>query len=186
MKHDSEQILNEWLVAAAQAGDSAALQRLIARWQPRLLSYSVSQLQDREAAQDVVQEVMLQITKKLMQLQDPAAFPKWAYQILQRRGIDWIRRKQTRRKYEQPMPDDESHVELGGTTTPDHAQNISLQQALHSLEPEAQQIIRLFYMEGFSVQEIGSIIDKPEGTVKSRLFAARNKLKQVLEGGHND
>ena len=85
MNRSSERIFDEYLVAAAVAGDRPALERLVARWQPRLLRHAWRMLGDAERARDTVQEAWLEVMRGLARLDDTAAFPAWAYRIVTRR-----------------------------------------------------------------------------------------------------
>lgn len=202
MKRNSEHILDDWLVASAQTGNSKALSRLVQRWYPKLLRYANSQLGDPELAQDVCQDTLLHISKQIRSLKDPSAFPRWCYQILQRRCVDSIRGQQRRRRYEVHEGTGNKHASETPVTTSsafasspleskpstgtdgDHEQSLeryALRQAINKLGPDTARIIRLYYMEGFDTREIASILKVPEGTVKSRLFTARQQLKNVLE-----
>ncbi len=100
MRRNSEHILSEWLVLNAQSGKSAAMDQLLRIWYPKFLRYSTHQLNNREAAKDVVQETLLTIARKIGKVKDPVAFPKWAYQILHRRGVDFQRNEIRRRERE--------------------------------------------------------------------------------------
>ncbi len=174
MKRSSQQILDEWLVTCSQSGDKQALNRLLQRWRPRLLAYAHRQLGDAEAANDVVQETLLAITKSIRQLKDISTFPSWTYQILHRRGCDWIAKKQRQRRDDEVLV-----VDTIEQNEPDF--DPVLQKALRTLDNDHYQTLRLFYLEEFSLVEIAEIIRVPIGTVKSRLFNGRQKMKQYLE-----
>lgn len=100
MRRNSERVLTEWLVLTAQSGKTTALDQLLRLWYPEFLRYSTYQLRDREAAKDVVQDACLTVAKQIGRLKDPIAFPKWAYRILHRRGVDYQRKEIRRRKRE--------------------------------------------------------------------------------------
>ncbi len=174
MKRSSQQILDEWLVTCSQSGDKQALNRLLQRWRPRLLAYAHRQLGDVEAAKDVVQETLLAVTKEIRKLKDVATFPKWCYQILHRRGCDWIAKKQRQRRNDDVLI-------LESVEQDEPGFDPVLQKALNTLDTDHYQTLRLFYLEEFSLVEIAEIIRVPVGTVKSRLFNGRLKLKQYLE-----
>ncbi|MBL4761368.1 MAG: sigma-70 family RNA polymerase sigma factor [Gammaproteobacteria bacterium] len=187
MNRTSEHILDEWLVSAAQAGDAKAFSRLAQRWHPKLLAYANSQLQDEEGAKDATQETLLQVSQSLSRLQDSAAFPKWIYQILNRRCIDIIRHKQKRRKFEQhaglnPLEAQSESLKQAGRNEQVNtlSDDNGITGALRQLEPKLSQVVRLFYIEGFSAKEMAEILAVPAGTVKSRLFSARQKLITLL------
>ena len=173
MQRDSEQILTEWLVLHAQSGSPEALEQLLKLWYPKLRRYASRQMRDPEAAKDVVQETLLAAAKRIRQLDDPAAFPKWLYRILQRRLVDHLRAQIRRRRYDAPAAAADSSAATPEAGTP-------LEDALASLAAESYRIVHLHYLIGLSVKEISSLIEVPEGTVKSRLHSARAQLRNLL------
>lgn len=179
MRRDSEQVLTEWLVLHAQSGSAEALEQLLRIWYPKLLRYAAAQLRDDEAAKDVVQEALLGIAKRIRRLRDPAAFPRWAYEILQRRGIDHVRRLARSRETARPEPDPYSGA-ADPETIGDMEGRVSLETALTSLGADSYQAVHLRYVIGLSLKEIASILGIPEGTVKSRLHTARAQLRNLL------
>jgi RNA polymerase sigma-70 factor (ECF subfamily) len=176
MKRNSDNILIEWLVLNAQSGDTSALNQLVERLYPKLLSYSLRQLNDDEGARDVVQNVFEVLTKDLHRVADPAAFIGWVYQVTHRKGVDHIRRKQRRRKLqnqyaqEQLSADDETQKDDG----------LALCDVVKNLSPQAYHLVHLYYLEGFSTKEVALILSIPQGTVKSRLFQLRKQLKSYF------
>ena len=180
MKRKTEQVLDQWLVASAQAGEQAAFTRLLQRWGPKLLGYARTLLQDDELASDVVQETLMQLTRNLTTLRDPASFPKWIYQILQRRCADEIQRRQKQRK----LQDHLLHMPQNEQVSIEQA--LSVSNTIKCLPWEWQQVVRLYYVEGFSIQEMAEILEIPAGTVKSRLFSARQHLKRLFEENDDD
>ena len=178
MHRNSEHILTEWLVLQAQDGKSAAMEQLLNLWYPKFLRYSTQQLRSKEAAKDVVQDTLLAVARKIRRLKDPVAFPRWAYQILHRRGVDYQRSEIRRREKEHRGAD------CGLTASdPARAHDISqsLNKALIGLGELSYNVIHLRYLHGLSLREIATVCDIPEGTVKSRLHAARGKLKLLLD-----
>ena len=180
MQRNSDHILTEWLVLNAQSGKAAAMDQLLKIWYPRFLRYSAHQLHDREAAQDVVQETLVTVAKKIVNLKDPVAFPKWAYQILHRRGVDYQRTEIRRRSREASdgCPETPSH----GDALPEFESDTSqaIRDALAGLNGLSYNVIHLFYLDGLSLREIATICCIPVGTVKSRLHTARGKLRKIL------
>ena len=182
MRRDAARILDEYLVASARAGDRAAFSRLSKRWQPKLLAHAYRLIGDTEAARDIVQDGWADIVKGVARLDDTATFPAWAYRIISRRAADAIRRIQRQRKINsayahEPKPSTISvnSIEAGADAQP-------LQHAIATLPFEQRAAIALFYLEGFSVAEVSVALSVPAGTVKTRLMAARRKLRAVLEG----
>jgi RNA polymerase sigma-70 factor (ECF subfamily) len=177
MERNSEQILTEWLVLKAQSGDVRAMNLLVKEWHPKLLRYASRQILDGEAAKDVVQDTFMTVTKSIRKLKDPAAFPRWLYQILHRRGVDHIRREtRSRRNDNFTAPVNQTLDEIKTT------ESLDVQKALRNLDSDNYQVVHLHYLHGFNLKEISRITGVPEGTVKSRLYSARNNLRQFLGG----
>ncbi len=180
MPRNSEQILTEWLVLHAQNGSAVALERLLRIWYPKLRRYAANQLQNEEAAKDVVQETLLTVARRIGRLKDPAAFPKWAYQILQRRGIDYQRREIRSRRPGSGEPGAFSRGDIDDDFSTRIDARIAIERALSDLSEESYRIVHLRYLTGLSLKEIATVIGIPEGTVKSRLHTARLRLKSLL------
>ena len=175
MKRNSDQILTELLVLRAQSGDSRAIDLLVKEWHPRLLRYASRQIRDQEAAKDVVQETFMTVSKGIRHLNDPAAFSRWIYQILHRRGVDYLRSKGRNKRSDASAEFDNRSCNEEKMTA-----SIDIRNALHRLEDNSYQLVHLYYLHGFGLKEIARITGIPEGTVKSRLHAARNHLRRLL------
>lgn len=182
MQRSTERILDEYLVSAALTGDRPAWHRLVERWQPKLLRHAWRVLGDAERARDVVQEAWVEILRGLGRLDDLAAFPAWAFQIVTRRcqrlfrGADRDRRLAESQMLDEELPASDS---AEGEFHADLAQVLAALQQL----PDAQRsVLALFYLESLSVAEIAVALDVPPGTVKTRLMHARNKIRAQLRG----
>ena len=178
MQRNSDKILTEWLVLNIQNGSIAALEQLLKIWQPKFLRYSTSQLNNKESANDVTQEALLTISKRIKQLKDPVAFPKWAYQILHRRGVDYIRKEmQIRRSENSKLDESLIHDSPRNTASPLDTK-IDIYKAISNLDEMTYRLVHLHYLEGLTIKEVATVVAIPEGTVKSRLHSARSQLRQ--------
>ncbi len=182
MDKTKNQSYNEWLVINSQLGDSRALNELLKSWHQRLFLYAVRKLGDQEAAKEVVQECLLSITKSLNSLNNPAAFPKWCYKVLDRRCTDYIRKSMKIWKYQSSLSDEViEQIHDGTDPSWQFEEKLTIEQALKQLNPKLALLLKLYYQESFSILEIAEITGLPEGTVKSRLFYARKMLTSILE-----
>jgi RNA polymerase sigma factor (sigma-70 family) len=185
MERDSERIYDEYLVAAARTGDHEALGRLVERWQPRLLRHAWRTLGDPERARDMVQESWVEILRGLRRLDDPVAFPAWAFRIVTRRC-----QRQFRRSAREPF-EPEAAGEGAAPAVPEHdtaefTVDVSrVMQAIATLPAPQRAALALFHTEGLSVAEIAIALDVPPGTVKTRLMHARRKVRALFEGHHD-
>ena len=180
MARDSARIYDEYLVASAAAGDRPALGRLVERWQAPLLRHAWRVLGDADRARDAVQDAWVQILRGLARLDDPAAFPAWAFRIVTRRcqrsfGV----------RLDLPLDEDAAEAvdapdrPIAGETA---AEVTIVLTAMARLPPVQRATLALFYLEELNVAQIATAMDVPPGTVKTRLMHARNKLRAQLEG----
>lgn len=180
MDQTPERPLDEYLVLLSQAGSTDAMDGLARRWTPRLLRYATRVLGGSgdapETARDVVQETWIGAIRGLRGLRDPAQFPAWIYGIATRKCADAIRTNSRRRKFDAQNAAGGSGQEPG--VGPEH--QIDLASAIRELPPMHRAVVHLFYRVEMSVDEIASILEIPEGTVKSRLHHARAAIKRQL------
>lgn len=117
------------------------------------------------------------VLRGLRSLRDPARFRAWALRIVANKARDWVRREQAR-----------GRVAGSAQHPPPAAHSTSMTDAisrvragLDELEPNQRLVLSWFYLEEMSVREIAEVLALPVGTVKSRLFHARNALRTRLE-----
>ena len=182
MQRDSERVYDEFLVTVAAAGDRAALDRLVVRWQPRLLRHAWRVLGDAERARDAVQESWMEILRGLGRLDDAAAFPAWAYRIVSRRCY-----RAFGRTAREPFEPEDAGL-AAEPSVPEHASAEfasdmeKVMAAVAALPPAQRAALALYHLEGMGVAEIAVALDVPPGTVKTRLMHARRKVRARLEG----
>jgi len=172
MDRSVEQIADEILVMDCQSGRVKALEILVSRWQKRLWQYAYGLIGDSEAAWDVTQESWLGIIRGIRRLNDPARFRPWAYRIVTNKASDWIKRNKALKKADVGDLDDRPHKERKDT---------GLAELLEKLDIKKRAVLSLYYFEQLSVPEIGAALRVPNGTVKSRLYNARNELKELWQ-----
>jgi RNA polymerase sigma-70 factor (ECF subfamily) len=182
MQRTHEDIQDELLVLECQDGDEAALRVLIGRWQPRLAGLAWRLTADREGARDVVQDAWLAIIRGIKRLDDPARFRSWAFRIVTNRCVDWTRRRTVRRGANVALADARRHDEpAAGASTGDRWEADPVLRVMAELPDDQRAILALHYLEGMGIAEIAGVLRVPAGTVKSRLYHARNGLKRELE-----
>ncbi len=178
MKRESEQIFDELLIIRCKENDEEAVKLLWKRWHPRILKWSFNFLGDTDMADEIAQESWISIFRGLNQLNDPALFRFWAYRIVQRRSMDHFRQQKKERLMTEELKL-ENVTESEDIQSPDKLE--FMLKAIMELPRMQQEILRLFYLEKYPVKMIAKMIELPEGTVKSRLFNARQLLKKKLK-----
>ncbi len=172
MKDNLSNIENQLLVMAAQGGNAAALEKLVSLWQKKLWQYVFRLTTDVHASWDITQQCWLEIIKGLKKLHDPTSFKAWAYRIATNRSIDWLKNKNKNR-----------HINLESIEVDRNQKDNDLQvkELVQRLKNDSRVILSLYYFEQLSIPEISIALNIPPGTVKSRLFTAREELKQLWE-----
>ncbi|MEZ6183567.1 MAG: sigma-70 family RNA polymerase sigma factor [Planctomycetota bacterium] len=164
-------------VCRAQAGDLDAFCYVATAQRGRALGCALSLTQDRHAAEDAVQEAFLIALRELHRLREPRAFPAW---------LDALVRSATSRAARRPCPAAllaEPAVEAPPAQDLEHAERRRLVRlAVAELTPAAQAVIERFYLRGLSVAATAAELELPPGTVKRRLFDARERLRGSLLG----
>jgi RNA polymerase sigma-70 factor (ECF subfamily) len=184
MRNRREQIHDQMLVLRCHEGDETAFEELVRQWQERLWRHAWRLTGNEDAAWDALQESWIAISTGIGRLSDTAAFAAWAYRIVGNKASDWIRREARRRKalqgWEENMGQDTAEQPDPSTRGAD------LREALGSLPGDVRALLSLHYEEAFRVHEIAAIFGVPEGTVKSRLYHARQRLRKIVEDKNNE
>lgn len=174
-------VLDEYLVAAARAGDRRAFEELARRWDRKLAAHAWRLTGDRDLAAEVTQAAWLEVTRGLPRLLDERAFPAWAYRIVSRLCARSIGALQRRRTLSRAL-DTEAEIEPDARSEPTALDHERLRRAVRALPPGQRAALALFYFEDLSVAETAVALDVPAGTVKTRLMHARRHLRAILEG----
>lgn len=139
-----------------------------------LYRISMSMLKNNADCEDAVQQTILTAYNRLNSLKHEEFFRTWITRIL----INECNKILNDRKRTAPF----EVIESRSDDTFTH--NTELKEAINSLSPKLRVVIVMKYSEGFSIEEISKALKIPEGTVKSRLSQAKDKLKEIL--GEND
>ena len=167
------------LVHACNNGDRVAYETLLTRYEKPIYNVAMRMLRDQEDARDVVQNVFTSVFEKLHQFNFEHKFYSWIYRIAINEAIDIL----NRRNRSAPFEDEES---LAGGSTPfeecnDDERSTMLQAAMMKLPPDYRAVVILRHFVDRSYQEMSEILGIPEKTVKSRLFTARQLLREQLK-----
>lgn len=168
------------LVIKARDGDSDAFGALVRRFQDMAVAYGYSLMRDLSLAEDAAQEAFLEAYLCLPQLREPAAFPGWFRRIVFKQ-CDRL----TRGKAPAVVPL-EATQEIFST----HQTQIEAMEegelkdqvwlAIDTLPERERDVVMLYYLSGYSQQEVSAFLDVPVTTIKKRLFSARLRLREML------
>ena len=158
---------------------------LVRAYHRDLFRYAYWLCKDKSIAEDLVQETCLRAWKSLDNLQDKKAAKSWLITILRRENARRFERKQF------DLVDIDDHGNDASVSDDPHHQHLWLQAQIMKLEIDYREPLFLQVIGGFSGDEIADILDLNKNTVMTRLFRARNQLKEMLDteeaerGQHN-
>lgn len=158
------------LVARIRAGDTDAMNAMVARHRQRLNRVAANVLRDRHEGEDVAQEAFLKAFREISKLRDDKAFSGFIYRICVRLCMDRLRSRK---------PEGEI-IECGdGTNGSKVETKILVEKLLEFLSPELRMTLVLREMEQLSYDEVADAMNVPVGTVRSRLHAARERFRAI-------
>lgn len=173
------------LVAAAQAGDPDAVTDLVQRYQTRIYNFALGMTGNAADAEDLAQETFIRAFRGLRRFRGDSSFKNWLYRIAanaaatlhgsrQRRSPVWETRVESGEVAER-------HLASGGESVERRTmQRQAIDRALATLPTEMRTAVVLHDLQGLEYHEIADVTDAPIGTVMSRIFRARRRLRPLL------
>ncbi len=180
-------------VARCQRGETEAFSVLVRRHQKKMLNIAYRMIGDYDEACDVVQEAFLSAYRAIGKFRGDARFSTWLCGIVLNQSRSHMTQKAARSRREAGSLDDPVESKDGSFVNEPRSQEESvverlekrereakIQECIGSLDGEQREVLVLRDIQGFSYEEIGVMLKLPQGTVRSRLFRARNALKDRL------
>jgi len=182
---------DEDLVAASKAGDIAAFNELVSRYNRKLLRIAQHIVHDFEDAQDVVQETFLKAFKKLGDFRGDSKFSTWLFRIVVNQSLMGLRKQHTKQRYAAEFPinaEEEGRLPIDFSDwrpNPEELYKSSelrelLTNALQELRPTLRVVFILHDVEGHSLRETAVALGLSLPAVKTRSLRARLQLRERL------
>lgn len=186
----SERDVDAKLVARVQAGDKAAFDLLVLKYQRKILRLLSRMLRDQSEIEDVMQEAFIKAYRALPQFRGDSAFYTWLYRIAINTARNWMA-SQSRRPSSPSLhqsEDGETFDEIDNLTDNNTPESLlasreiaeSVNESIQALPAELRAAIVLREIEGLSYEEIAQAMGCPIGTVRSRIFRAREAIATKL------
>jgi RNA polymerase sigma-70 factor (ECF subfamily) len=162
------------LLERVQRHNRQAFTELYRRFQPRLLAYLNRMLASMAIADEIVDDVMFVVWRDAGKFRGESAVSSWIFGIAYRQAMSALRREA---RFQRPL---DRSADVGKLVAPPARDLDLLGAGLAELSADHRQVVVLTYFCGCSYQEIAAIADCPVGTVKTRMFHARRRLKFLL------
>lgn len=182
------------LVSSCKRGDLDAFESLVIKYEKKMFNVSYRIAGSREDASEVVQDAFVSAYRNLKNFRGQSRFLTWLTAITINLSKNRLKQLKTRNAYEpvsldDPIPTDNGHVAAdppsNEPTVLDRMEQQDVQRTvqdcIEALEPDFREVIVLRDMQDFSYDEISTMLKVREGTIKSRLFRAREAVKDCLK-----
>lgn len=168
----------EELVKEAKRGNNDAFNNLITMYKRELYLIARSKLDNEDDIADCIQETILKCYKNMRQLKNNSLFKYWLIKIL----INECNRLY-KKKDRNTVSIEENNVENMVSSNIEIKDEMSFENIIKDLSSEERLILTLFYVSGYNTKEIGKMIKKNDNTIRTKMMRAKNKLKEMYEGG---
>lgn len=167
------------LVEEAKLGNKEAFHKLIEDNKLKMYKVAKSILKNEDDVCDAIQNALMSAYTNLSKLKNNQYFSTWIIRILINKCYDIARENQKR--YSNVIDITEYNTDEGIKTYDNYNSDSIVENVLNKIDEDLKTITVLYYYNDYSVTEISEILSIPEGTVKSRLSRARNKIYEIIK-----
>ncbi len=192
--YDAKSASDEELVRRVQGGQLSAYNLLVVKYQHRIISVAQKYVSDYADASDIAQETFIKAYKALPNFRGESSFYTWLYRIATNVAKTYLENIQKQRSQVDIDAEDFESKDTSGVmtdaTTPDRILESEelkrvILKALNELPPELKEAFTLREVEGLSYEEISDKVQVPIGTVRSRIFRARQYIESKMQQFHS-
>lgn len=164
----------------AKKGDSQAFARLIEPIKVKIYKTGISILKNDDDTCDAIQETLESAYKNLDSLKEEKYFSTWIIRIMINKCYDIIRKNKKVAYINEKMEvQDNGYYEM-------YCEESELEMTLNKIDNDLRTVVVLYYYDDLSISQISEVLNIPEGTVKSRLSRARDKIYAILKEEEGD
>lgn len=190
MSIDERKLEDKKLIKAAREGDQKAFEALLKKYRNLVYHVMIKMVRNPQEAEDLCQEAFIKAFNALASFNEEFAFSTWLMKIATNNCIDFLRKKKLRTySIDEPIQykDDQVQIELPDHDPTPEKQMLNeersnlIDEAIQSLPPRYRHVIVLRHKEEKSYEDIAEILKLPLGTVKARIFRAREMLNKKIK-----
>lgn len=168
----------EELIKRAQKGDKEAFTEIILSIRNELYKIAKTRIINENDIDDIIQETMIEAYKSIKKLRDLKKLKMWVIKILINKCNKFYKRKS---KKDISLEETNINNIIARNNNEDIENDMNFYSLIRNLKYDERIVILLYYMEGYSVEEISEMIKMNKNTVKTNLYRARQKIKNEIE-----
>jgi RNA polymerase sigma-70 factor (ECF subfamily) len=168
------------LIRRCIEGELVAFELLLDRYEGRIFNAVLRMVRDYQDAEDTTQTIFVKVFENLRSFDPRHRFYSWLYRIAMNESLNFIAKRERRETATESATSGETLAGADGHEAASASRD--LYDALAHIKPEYRSVIILKHILGCSYRDVSDILGLPEKTVKSRLFTARELLRQALQG----
>ncbi|HKH61489.1 MAG TPA: RNA polymerase sigma factor [Flavitalea sp.] len=183
--------MSEWiLIEQLKQGDEAAFKTIVETWQDMVYNTALGIVQNPEDAEDIAQEVFVQVYESIHSFKGEAKFSTWLYKITVTKTMDHLRRKKRKKRFafvqslfgaNDEIAHDPPDFHHPGVVLDKKETATELFKAIEQLPDNQKIAFTLNKLEGLNYQEVSEIMNTTVPSIESLLHRAKNNLKKLLE-----
>lgn len=167
------------LISACLDGDSRAYGLLIARYQLPMYRTALAIVKDPDTARDIIQNGFIKTWEKLRSYNSDHRFYSWLYRIIINESLNHVRKNSKMELWKETDKDERTPFSIMA----EKEEHQELYNAVAMLDKDHRLVIQLRHFEELGYQEIAEVLEIEENKVKSRLYSARMKLRELMTKG---
>jgi RNA polymerase sigma-70 factor (ECF subfamily) len=170
------------LIRRSKAGENAAMEAIFEHYKGSLFSLAYRYTSNRQAAEDLLQDIFIKIFTHIRDVQNEETFVAWIYRIALNACYSYLRNKRSRVVGTVALKEVEGRIEEAGFDRHEQSLEKPLNDAINELPEKLRTVFLLHDVQGFKHEEIARILGVAAGTSKSQLFKARMRIREFLRG----
>ena len=184
-----------FLIEKLKQGDESAFKKIVDTWQDMVYNTAIGILQNSEDAEDVAQEVFVQVFESIKSFKAESKFSTWLYRITVSKSLDHLRKKKRKKRFayiqsifgaNNEMIVDKPDFNHPGVTLDNKERAATLFEAISRLPVNQKIAFTLNKLEGLSYQEISDVMKTSISSVESLIHRAKNNLRKLLTKHYED
>jgi len=168
------------IILAAKQGELKAYDAIVLFYQKAIYSHLYRLVNNGDDALDLTQDTFIKVYKNRSNIDLNKNFKSWLYKIATNTAYDWLKKKRPKTEELTDEAEFETIDQVPSYYNIEQLKILDLAEGLKSLKPDSENILRLYYQQGFSYQEISEILEIPINTTKTKISRAKAELIRKL------